>query len=357
MPAEAGMGWRYIPEAWAVNGSTMSFVHTYEEDEVKVAMRVPFTLSDEAALMAEARRAKAAGVGVEVAEVGKSVEGRALHVVKVSSGGDEGERTHTCILMYAREHADEPDSSWAVTGALRRLLADDTVAQELRSHCTFLFIPIFDLDSAAISRHEGFLTGFNSTTSTPESNAYGKFFHTWMQKGKRLDVVYDFHNVESNEGDHFLPPLFPPSSSPFRGPAVALHNANRQHIQSHGYQVRVDSWSSGTSRSRLFNWVSDIYGSLPLSYELNSQFPGRHLAMLETENLGAMLVQSTPKFLDNEGGQSLQRLSKQMRDDYILRWQKYGDAIEANNVFGAEAECFERQRKTGGVLGNLGQDR
>jgi hypothetical protein len=336
MPAEAGMGWRYIPEVWAVNGKTLCFVQTFQEDEVKVAMRVPFTLSDEAALMAEARRAKAAEVEVEVAEVGKSVEGRALHVVKVSSGGDEGERTHPCILMYAREHADEQDSSWAVAGALRRVLANDETAKELRAKFTFMFIPVLDVDSAAISRHAKVFSTFLVRSTSPESLKYGEYFQKWMRSGKSLTIVFNFHNMESAEGVHLVPPLFPRTDSSMLGPTKALHNRVSEDLRGHGFTVGQDSWDKGESPERLGGWISATCGAVHLPYELNLQESNKHLRYGDISYLGWILLRSSCTFLGGTEGPQILDYADAGRSNYLRRWRMFGDQVKEESVFAAE---------------------
>ncbi len=204
LPDTTGQAWHFIPSVWSDGGSAvLSFTQEFDQDSVLVAMKVPFTLDTEAALIAETKQDATA----QVVDIGKTPEGRMLHLIKLSSGGAEGEKTHPAILFYAREHADENDSSWLVAGALRRLLKNDTLAQDLRSRFTFMFIPILDMDAAAHSQHENIISSFTAQNFTSESVAYAKFFDAWFKKGNRLELVFDYHNVESAEHDHLECPL------------------------------------------------------------------------------------------------------------------------------------------------------
>jgi hypothetical protein len=185
LPDTTGQAWHFIPEVWAGAGGMLSFVQTYEKDEVTVAMKVPFTLEDEKALCEEAAKHP----DVKVIDIGKTPEGRTLHVIKMSAGGEEGERTKPCILMYAREHADEHDSSWAVAGALRRAMQLNQMTESVRGF-TLLFIPILDADGAANSLHENITSTFSSTGASAQSNLYGAFFQGLDATSKSCSFSY-----------------------------------------------------------------------------------------------------------------------------------------------------------------------
>ena len=56
LPDTTGQAWHFVPEVWAGGGGTLSFVQTFDKDEVTVAMKTPFTLEDEKALCVEAAK-------------------------------------------------------------------------------------------------------------------------------------------------------------------------------------------------------------------------------------------------------------------------------------------------------------
>jgi hypothetical protein len=344
MPAEAGMGWRYIPEVWAENGRTLSFVQTFKEDVVKVAMRVPFTLSDEAALMAEAEQAQARGIGVEVVDLDKTSEGRTLHLVKVSSGYEAGEKTHPCILMYAREHADEQDSSWAVAGALRRILGDDEVAKGLREKYTFMFIPVLDMDSAAKSAHAGIIKTFRADWATPESLSYAGYFQEWIARGNPLEIVFNFHNMESAEGEHLVPPTLPADDSPFAGPARALHRKISAAVVRQGYTVRETEWYKANTNERLGGWLGENFGALFMPYELNLQNDRQHLGSDSLQALGMAIEIAAAKHLQSAAGLNDTANAAIVRERFLAALEKMGPWSRATNFFALDAVVADQIR-------------
>jgi len=347
MPDTSGEpgGWHFIQDVWATGGSTLSFVHTFDKNDATVAMRTPFTLEDEEALMAQATQDKAPpDMAAQVIDIGKTPEGRTLHVVKLSSGGEQGEKGHPCILMYAREHADEHDSSWLVAGALRWLLADNEKAQDLRSKFTFMFIPILDVDLAAKSGHAHVITSFLPNAVTPESIAYAGFFEKWMQKGNPADIVFNFHNMESAEGENLVPPIFPPKDSPWSAPTIALHREIRAEEQSEGFSVHQDSWTTQFSPERLGGWLAGVYGALHLPYEANSQNPQRHVLATEISRAGSVMLQAGCAFLTSDASRASRKLSADGRGAYEERWGKYGTQLRQGDVIAMESQIRELEQ-------------
>ncbi len=285
-------------------------------------------------------------MAAQVIDIGKTPEGRTLHVVKLSSGGEQGEKDHPCILMYAREHADEHDSSWLVAGALKWLLADGDGAQDLRSKFTFMFIPILDMDLAAKSGHENVIRTFLPKHTTLVSILYGEFFENWMQKGNPIDIVFNFHNMESAEGENLVPPLFPPKESPWYAPTVALAGAVRQDEQSHGFSVHQGSWSNGFAPERLGGWLGGVYGALHVPLEANSQNPGRHLAVGETAAMGGHILGSACSYLSEKPPEDLRAMSAAVRQGRAERWSRLGSEVVTDNPFAAESRLLDVDRSS-----------
>jgi hypothetical protein len=339
LPDGTGEAWHFAPEVWATGGNTLSFVQTFEKDEVTVAMKTPFTLEDEKLLCAEAAKCPDA----KVIDVGKTPEGRMLHVIKVSTGGEQGEKTHPCILMYAREHADEHDSSWALAGALWRVIADDLLAHNLRANFSFLFVPILDADAAAKCVHESIIATFDADDATPESTAYGRYFQSWMRQRKSLDVVLNLHNVESSESAHLVAADWPPEPPALSKGSGALHDLIRNNLMQAGFVVPAGVGHLRFYESRMSGWLSGTYGTLPILYENNSQEPHRHLSTQELAFVGQNLLISSTKFLASGNGLAFERASHVAASNYASRWELYAASIDENNPFVAESLCLAKQ--------------
>jgi hypothetical protein len=335
---EAG-GWHYMPAVWAENGWTLSFAQRFEKDEVVVAMRVPFTLADEAALMEEVKRDKApAAMRAQVIEVGKTLGGMALHVVKFASGGEAGEKSHPCILMYAREHGDEQDSSWPVAGAIKRLLVNDEAARDLRRRYTFMFIPILDMDLAAKGQHERMADSFRPMGVSRESLAYGSYFQTWIRADKPVDIVLNMHAMISTESENQLVAgLLPSDDSPLAAPTRVLHDQVRAGVQAHGYRVMAFSWFRGQMPARLGGWLSARYGAIHVLYEVNMQEQHQHLGAANTAAMGPLLLRSATGYLESEPGREFGVLAEKNRTEFLKKLSKYGNGVTSGDIFALES--------------------
>jgi hypothetical protein len=154
LPPTDGQSWHFIPGVWREGPTnTLSLVEHFDEDQAVIAMRVPYTPGYNQKYLAQL----AAGSAAKVIQIGQSPQGRPLQLAIV---GDDPSHPRPCVLIYAREHADEHDTSWVAQGALEYLISDDPQAQALRQRFTFIVIPLLDPDSAAASFHEVMMTSF-----------------------------------------------------------------------------------------------------------------------------------------------------------------------------------------------------
>jgi hypothetical protein len=298
LPDTSGQKWHYIASVWRERPDALSIVQHFDSDTAYVSMRVPYTPS----FNEKCLRSLSSNSVAQVVEIGRSTEGRPLLLVKIGIGGDVAERSKPCVLVYAREHADEPDSSWVAQGVIEHLLGNGPEAMTLRERFTFLVIPLLDPDTATQGRHEGMLCSFLFTTATVESMAYAKWFGGWVDLGKRLDLVINLHNVQSSESPHFACALCEGLGEPGRF-SLALHSLVVKNIESRGYNMTHRPWQFGWSPDRLDGWLGHRFGPLPLAYEVNSQAPERHLMLPELKNIGTVLVDSIAAFLSSTNGE------------------------------------------------------
>jgi len=108
------------------------------------------------------------------------------------------------ILIYAREHAPESDSSVGLTVMLCWLLSATPEALQARQALHWLLIPMLDPDDAA---HERFDVGDNfiaCNPPAPDALAYAAYLVKWIDAGHRLDMVINLHNIECNENPWHL---------------------------------------------------------------------------------------------------------------------------------------------------------
>jgi hypothetical protein len=204
-------------------------------------------------------------------------------------------------LLYAQEHADEQDAGWVAQGALEYLTSDAPDAAQLREHCTFLVIPTLDPDATAAGVHQAMISSFLVGRTTPESIAYANWFQSWINRGNRLDLVIDLHNVQSGEGPHVFCPLI--EGTGVRGTlSLALHKMLLENMQEAEYGMLARPQVRGWMPDRLGGWLSHCYGPLSIAYEVNSQAPERHLALGEIKTMGAVFVQTVGQFFAGQDG-------------------------------------------------------
>src|SRR5690606_38798484 len=96
-------------------------------------------------------------------------------------------RREPCILIYAADHAEGRNSSWATVGIVERLLSKERGgARVSATRGRYLIIPM--LNPVANVWNNGMLS-FTPDNPTRESLAFSKFLRDWVDGGGRLDVV------------------------------------------------------------------------------------------------------------------------------------------------------------------------
>ena len=129
---------------------------------------------------------------VEIAPIGKTVEGRPLEIVRV---GDPQSPHH--VFLRARAHPWESGGNWVVEGLIRRLLKNDDEAKKyLRSYCLWV-LPMANKDGVA----QGW-TRFNvqgkdlnrnwdkpaDASLAPENAAVEKWVEAMIAQGRRPEL-------------------------------------------------------------------------------------------------------------------------------------------------------------------------
>ena len=305
LPNTAGQKWEYIVDVWAENAGeknigTYCFVHTFDADSTYIAMKTPYTPKLNEAILDAIKRP-----GYALVEVGKSKAGSRLLLAEVGEG--DPKKTPT-IVMYAREHADEPDGSWVVLGAMESVLGDDERAKALRQQFTFIFIPLLDPDGAVASKYENFTHGFvYGARAGPEPLRWADYFRHWVDAGKRLDMVYNFHNVESAEYRH----VFSIVKEGRKVRVDAGWNLDetylRPRLKEQGFEMEPREHKGGDiARFRLGGYLAFFNGPLHMPYEINSQERSRHLTLLELKALGATFLDAGGEFLASPQAADLQ---------------------------------------------------
>jgi hypothetical protein len=332
LPDTTGQSWHYISDVWN-DAYTLSFVQHFEGDSVYVAMRVPRTPAYNESFLKQLALNPAA----TVADIGRSQTGRPLLIAQIGTPKID----KPCILLYAQEHADEQDAGWVAQGALEYLASDAPDAADLQNHFTFLVIPMLDPDATAAGVHQAMISSFLVGRTTPESIAYANWFQKWVDRGNRLDLVIDLHNVQSGEGPHVFCPLI--EGAGVRGTlSLAVHKMLVENMQEAGYGMRANPQMRGWLPDRLGGWLSHNYGPLSIAYEVNSQAPERHLALAEIKTMGAVFVQTVAQFFASDHGKATLAEVDSRRAQRSAAWADYAKNNAVSDAIVSEANVLKR---------------
>ncbi len=328
LPDTSGQNWQYISNVWMGEGTytgTYSFVQRYESDGVYVAMRCPYTVEYNAKYVDSLKGRPS----TKIVNIGKSENGHPLTIIQI---GDADPATVPCLVIYAREHGNEHDTSWAVQGAIDFLSSNAPAAIQLRKNLTLIAIPVLDPDAAAASIYEGITEKFvHSADYSPEAIEYANFFKKWVDDGNRLDLTIDLHNVESAEGEHIFCPLIEPAAKRAEL-SNELHAQFMRSLADADYSVSGKPLHAHTAPFRLGGYLAQMYGPLFMPYELNSQQRSRHLTLEELRNMGRLALESSSKFLVSDAGNKLTAnvaTVRRLRDDRMAR---FGSALQKRGV-------------------------
>ncbi len=338
IPNTSGQRWHFITDVEAdEQNKTLTLRQQFESDGVFVAMRPPYTPEYHERYLESLRENPLARIHT----VGYSPGGRPLSVVQVGGLTDEEARENPCILLYAREHADEHDTSWTVRGAIDYLLSEDRFARRLRKKVTFLFIPLLDPDGATRAQYENMMRSFHREKSTRENEVWIEFFKDRADKMYRLDLVLNLHNVESAEAPHLSCARFMPEWSTVRHEACEI--LHRQGIvpafRAQGFDVALKPWGEGVSYNRLCGTLFWYYGPINMAYEVNSQAPDRHLTLAQLREIGVGLIDEAGHFLLSADARPVLKaidLSRFDRERSWLYYRPHRNLLPGETVFEAE---------------------
>lgn len=207
--SEDGRTWRHFPAMdWDTTAKEATLHIHAEGDTLWIAHIPPYTHSDLLRLLAEIDRSPHARVEV----IGKTVQGRELHLVTVTdfTVADDAKKV---VWLQARQHAWEAGTSQVLEGALRFVTSDDAKARELRRRIVFKFTPMVDPDGCAnggvrfnvngydVNRHwdEVDLRDKEKLRVMPEIWYVKRAVYAQMDSSHPIDLMVNMHNEEEGE--------------------------------------------------------------------------------------------------------------------------------------------------------------
>lgn len=120
------------------DGGVLTITHTPALDTIWFAYFAPFSIERHHDLVQHT----AACPGVELIELGKSIEGQPIDCLRMGSGPAQ-------VWLYARQHPGESMAEWWMDGALGLLIDPQSeTAQKLREKCTLHVIPNMNPDGS-----------------------------------------------------------------------------------------------------------------------------------------------------------------------------------------------------------------
>ena len=137
-----GKSWRHLDRI-AVENNEATIRVTPDSDAFWVAHIEPYPASRLERFLDEIRGSK----GLEIEDIGKSVEGRSLYLLTISGDGPLPGHPPPLVWLMCRQHAWETGTSFVGEGAIRYLLSKE--AAGLRNTVTFKILPMLDPDGCA----------------------------------------------------------------------------------------------------------------------------------------------------------------------------------------------------------------
>ncbi len=144
-----GIHWEHFNFArnYVTVPNTVSFRHTFTEDEVYICYTIPYTYTDLQNYF----------TGIEdhplitIETLGKTYEGNDLPLVTVQKNPEAKE----LIALICREDSDEPTSNNALEGLINRLLQGSPEIDTMLDRCSFKIIPMMAIDAVKMGSPYG----------------------------------------------------------------------------------------------------------------------------------------------------------------------------------------------------------
>ncbi len=180
---------------------------TVETGTLYVARLEPYTLTD----LERLKQRLTGHTDVEIIEIGKTIQGRPLEIIRV---GDP-DAPHS-VVIRGRAHPWEPGGNWVIDGLLDRLTQNDTQAKQWRKQFCVYVQPIANKDGVAMGWTRFNLRGEDLNRKwdrpsdpelAPEKYALEQWLEGMVRKGRRPDLLIDFHNDQGGQIHISRPPI------------------------------------------------------------------------------------------------------------------------------------------------------
>jgi Zinc carboxypeptidase/Cytosolic carboxypeptidase N-terminal domain len=195
--------WTHVAkENWTAVAGSMRLRIKPAHPRLWIAHVAPYTIQHLARLLESIKGAPE----LEHRAIGKSVQGRDIPMLTITSPGHGQEQKKVVWLMF-RQHSWEAGSSWVGEGAIRFLLSSDPIAARIRKETIFKILPMQDPDGVfrggvrfnAYGYDLNRNWGVSDPVKMPEITAARNAILNWADRGGRIDFFLSLHNDETNE--------------------------------------------------------------------------------------------------------------------------------------------------------------
>ena len=259
------------------------FTASFSQNAVWIAMRYPFSNELFNALLEKVKNLHNDAIRVKV--IGKSEEHRDLSLIEVDTSRFF-QRHPLQILVYGREHATEPATSWGVVGILQSIL-DNQIDQWPQ----LALIPIMDPDSVAKNLYEGnVIQGFGKLVQPIEVISYENYVKEQTTENNNINVAISLNNVEASEAGNLWMPHYD-FLCPYKIIKL-LCDRIYQMATREGYSVSDNMLPEATHQSNRFEGWLGSWGCIDMTWEVNDQAKDHQLNLKQLAYLGANMVKA-----------------------------------------------------------------
>ncbi|WZO99249.1 M14 family zinc carboxypeptidase [Isosphaeraceae bacterium EP7] len=204
--SEDGLNWKPVPLE-RVDDARVRLTVTMPGPRLDVARVEPYRLSD----LDKWLGTIAGNPLVQVTQIGKTVEGRGLEIVRI--GRDDAPRR---VFLRARAHPWEAGTNWVAQGLVDRLLKDDAESRRFLDHYCVYLMPMANKDGVARGRTRFNLRGKDLNRNwdrpadpalSPENHALERWLESMIEQGKRPHLALELHNDGNGQLHLSRPPI------------------------------------------------------------------------------------------------------------------------------------------------------
>lgn len=196
-------------ETKIIDDNKLTFNVIMQSESAWIASVEPYTVTDLANFLATIKSHPL----VNITQVGKTVEGRPLEVIRIGSPAAPRR-----IFIRARAHAFEAGGNWTVEGLIKRMLKNDAeIKKYLKRYCLYI-MPMANKDGVVRGKTRFNANGFDLNRKwdkladpeiAPENYAVEMWLSQMIRDNKKPDLAIDLHNdpggqlhITRRDGDH-----------------------------------------------------------------------------------------------------------------------------------------------------------